>query len=211
MKKTVLTVLGVMSAGMLLAGGESKLAAIALPAPALGAATLKTALENRRTTRQFSTKPLPQQELSNLLWAADGVNRPDGKLVVPAARGLYAIVLYVALPEGVYRYDRARNTLHPVSDKDIRAMSDGRKMGTNAPVVVISVADDNVFGREPRGLGYTGMEAGAIMQNLYLYCAAAGLNTVVCGSFNQAEIDRALQLPENHRVILTQVVGYPRD
>lgn len=211
MKKWMVAALGMTAAGMLAVGGEAKLAVIALPAPALGAATLKSALENRRTTRQFSAKPLPRQELSNLLWAADGVNRPNGKLTIPGARGLYAIALYVALPEGVFRYDRVKNTLNPLSDKDIRAMSDGRKMGTHAPVVVISVADDQVFGREPRGLGYTAMEAGAIMQDLYLYCAAAGLNTVVCGSFNQTEIDKALELPKNQRVILTQVVGYPRD
>ena len=170
--------------------------------------SLKSALEKRKTSRTFSSNSLSELDLSNLLWAAYGQNRPNGKRTVPVARGIYAVEMYVALADGVYKHELADNVLKKVTDQDMRGASDGRKMGAKAPVVLIMVADKNAF--NGKGDRFIAMEAGAIMQNIYLYCAGYNLNTVVCGSFNPAEWAKALKLPENKYVILTQVVGCPR-
>ena len=182
---------------------------VKLPAPALNDVTLKQALQQRKTSRSFSDTALSEQEIANLLWAAAGVNRANGKFVIPGARARYAISLYVARADGVWKFDSKANTLAKVSALDLRAESDGRKMGASAPVVVVMVADEKVFGKSQHGMDYTAIEAGAIMQDLYLYCAAADLNTVVCGSFKNEPWKKALSLPDHQRVILTQVVGHP--
>ena len=182
---------------------------IKLPTPNLkNNVTLKTALEKRKTSRTFGNKALSELDISNLLWAAYGQNRPNGKRTVPVARGIYAVEMYVALSDGVYKHELADNVLKKVSSKDMRGASDGRKMGAKAPVVLVMVADKDAF--NGKGDQYIAMEAGAIMQNIYLYCAAYNLNTVVCGSFKPADWAKELQLPANKYVILTQVVGYPR-
>ena len=167
--------------------------------------TLKKALEKRRTTRTFASRALSELEISNLLWAAYGDNRPNGKRTVPAAMGIYAVELYVALPEGAYWHNRGENVLKKICSQDLRAFSDSRKMGAKAPLVIIMVVDKDALGE--RNSHYAAVEAGAIMQNIYLYCAAYNFNTVVCGSFNSAELAKALKLPANKRVFLTQVVG----
>ncbi len=169
--------------------------------------SLKKALELRKTNRTFSRRALSELDISNLLWAAYGVNRPDGKRTIPAARGINAVEMYVALPEGVYKHNVAENILTKISDTDMRSYSDGRKMGVKAPLVLVMVADRDAFdGNEV----YPAFEAGAIMQNIYLYCAAAGFNTVVCGSFDKNVWQKELKLPASKYVILTQVVGCKR-
>ncbi|MBE6379328.1 MAG: SagB/ThcOx family dehydrogenase [Lentisphaerae bacterium] len=170
-----------------------------------GDVSLKTALEKRRTARNFAKEALSPAEISNLLWAAYGVNRPNGKRTVPAALGKHAIELYVALPDGVYKHDLGNNELIKVSKQDVRFASDGRKMGSKAPLVIIMVADNTVFGA--KGERYVAMEAGAIMQNIYLFCSAYKFNTVVCGSFDKTVLNNVLSLPQEKFVILTQVVG----
>ena len=115
--------------------------------------------------------------------------------------------MYVALPEGVYKHNVDENILTKISDTDMRSYSDGRKMGVKAPLVLVMVADRDAFdGNEV----YPAFEAGAIMQNIYLYCAAAGFNTVVCGSFDKNVWQKELKLPASKYVILTQVVGCKR-
>ena len=182
---------------------------IKLPAPNLKSnVSLKSAFEKRKTSRTFSNNSLSELDLSNLLWAAYGQNRPNGKRTVPAARGIYAVEMYAALADGVYKHDLADNVLKKVTSQDMRGASDGRKMGAKAPVVLVMVADKDAF--KGKGDIYIAMEAGAIMQNIYLYCAGYNPNTVVCGSFNPAEWAKALKLPANKYVILTQVVGCSR-
>ena len=206
MKKNVRFLLAVIlltAAAMLPAANEIKLPTPNLP----GKTSLKTALEKRCTKRTFSSAALSELDISNLLWAAYGVNRPDGKRTIPAARGINAVEMYVALPEGVYKHNVAENILTKISDTDMRSYSDGRKMGVKAPLVLVMVADRDAFdGNE----AYPAFEAGAIMQNIYLYCAAAGFNTVVCGSFDKNVWQKELKLPASKYVILTQVVGCKR-
>ncbi len=169
--------------------------------------SLKTALEKRKTSRVFNRENLSTLDISNLLWAGYGINRTNGKRTVPVARGIYAVEMYVALPDGVYYHNLLDNSLKKITDKDMRADSDSRKMGAKAPVVLVMVADSDAF--DGKGERYIAMEAGAIMQNLYLYCAAYDLNTVVCASFNKDVWAKELKLPKNKYVILTQIVGCP--
>ena len=207
MKKNVRFLLAVIlltAAAMLPAANEIKLPTPNLP----GKTSLKTALEKRCTKRTFSSAALSELDISNLLWAAYGINRPNGKRTVPVARGIYAIEMYAALPDGVYHHDLGDNVLKKVTSRDMRADSDSRKMGAKAPLVLVMVADRDAF--DGKGDHYIAMEAGAIMQNIYLYCAANNFNTVVCGSFNRATWAKALKLPANKYVILTQIVGNQR-
>ena len=206
MKKLLFAALAVVC-GSLYAAEESK--NIDLPSPNLkNTVTLKTALEKRRTSRTFASRALSELDISNLLWSAYGDNRPNGKRTVPAAMGIYSVELYVVLPDGAYWHNRGENVLKKVCDADLRAFSDSRKMGAKAPLVLVMVVDKEAFG--DRGDRYAAVEAGAIMQNIYLYCAGYGYNTVVCGSFNAENWKKELKLPENKSVILTQVVGCKR-
>ena len=206
MKKLICGSLALICAGLAAAENDNN---ISLPTPNLKTnVSLKFAFEKRRTSRTFAPHSLSELDLSNLLWAAYGANRSDGKRTVPAAMGIYSISLYVALSDGVYFHSHGDNVLKKISSEDIRSASDGRKMGAKAPVVLIMVADKEAFG--DKGGRYEAVEAGAIMQNIYLYCAGNGLNTVVCGSFDVDKITKVLKLPANKYVILTQVVGCGR-
>ena len=203
MKKLLLGILAMCSVGVYAAEENNN---IELPSHNLkNTVTLKTALEKRRTARNFVPRALSELEISNLLWAAYGDNRPNGKRTVPAAMGIYSVELYVALPDGAYWHNRGENVLKKICSQDLRTFSDSRKMGVKAPLVIIMVVDKDALGS--RGERFAAVEAGAIMQNIYLYCAAYNFNTVACGSFNSSELAKALKLPANKYVFLTQVVG----
>ena len=206
MKKLLCGSLALVCAGLFAA---EKTDEIPLPTPNLKTnVSLKFALDKRRTSRTFAPHALSELDISNLLWAAYGSNRADGKRTVPAAMGIYSISIYAALPDGVYQHLHGDNILKKISSEDVRSFSDSRKMGAKAPVVLIMVADKEAFGE--KGGKYEAIEAGAIMQNIYLYCAGNGLNTVVCGSFDGEKLSKALKLPASKYVILTQVVGCGR-
>ena len=170
---------------------------IQLPKPAVTSnMTLKEALQLRQTNRNFAARPFTARQISDLLWCANGINRANGKRTTPAARGIYAVSLYVLTEKGAFKHD-------------FRWTSDGRKMGSKAPLVVVMVANGTAFGKlNQASAAYIGVEAGAIMQNIYLYCAAAKMNTVVCGSFNRKVLPKALKLAKNEYIVLTQVVGF---
>lgn len=194
------------------ASGGGAPATRALPAPSIDAgATLKAALMGRQSTRTFSGKSVDEQTVSNLLWVANGVNRDNGKLVVPAALAKYAISLYVMDKSGIWRHDRDANTLTLATGKDMLAKAEGRgTMAVSSGLAILLVANYNTFGGMPResGVAMIGVEAGAICQDIYLYCAASGLNAVCCGSLDREAIARELQLPEGVMPFLTMVVGH---
>ena len=180
---------------------------IALPKPAISQeASLAAALANRQSHREFGGGELTPQQLSNLLWAAYGQNRADGKLTVPAALNRHAFDLYVLTAKGVTRYDQKANALIPVCDKDLRVMAEGRKtLGPAAAAVILLVAKTDIF--SANGDFYLGVEAGAICQDIYLYAATAKLNALCCGSLDAAGLTKALSLPANQKPVLTMVVG----
>lgn len=173
---------------------------------------LMRALQLRQSTRSFADRPLELQQLSNLLWAADGINRPEsGKRTAPSAMSWHEIDIYVALPEAAYRYDPQAHGLLPVAAGDLRALTGGQAFVAGAPVNLVYVADAARQGRaadEDKRL-YSWANTGFIAQNVYLYCAARGLAVVVRGSVDRPPLARALKLRPEQRIILAQTVGYP--
>jgi len=170
-------------------------------------------LKNRKSSREFSTEKLPLQVLSNMLWAAWGINRPEsGKHTAPSARNRQEIDVYVALAEGLYLYDAKAHTLVPVLAKDIRAMTGGQPFVKDAPVNLIYVSDLSKMSNAPADQKdfYSATDTGFISQNVYLYCASEGLATVVRGYVDRAALAKAMKLRPNQKVILAQSVGYPK-
>jgi SagB-type dehydrogenase family enzyme len=186
---------------------------VELPTPVTtGGMPLMQALQQRHSTREFSPKPLPKQVLSNLLWAAVGVNRPaSGKRTVPSARDWREVDVYVALPEGTYLYDGTTHALVPVRNIDLRAATGVQDFVGQAPVNLVYIADlDRMDGAsEDQKEFYAAADTGFIAQNVYLYCASEGLATVVRGSVDRETLAKKLGLNKHQRIILAQTVGYP--
>ena len=173
---------------------------------------LMQALAERHTSREFASDPLPLQTLSNLLWAAFGVNRPDGHRTAPSARNWQETDLYVFLPDGVYLYDAGANLLQPVLAGDHRAAAGKQEFVKDAPLSLVYVADLARMGDaapEDKAL-YSAADAGFIAQNVYLFCASEGLSVVVRGMVDREQIAKLLHLRSDQKVILAQTVGYPK-
>ncbi|MGN0867885.1 MAG: nitroreductase family protein [Oligosphaeraceae bacterium] len=184
-----------------------------LPAPALPAG-LQTPLQARQSVRTFTGIPPTQQQLANLLWAAYGVNRESGKQTVPAALNRHAFTLYVLTREGVLQYLPQGHQGKQVSSQNLLAMADGSgRLGPAAGAAILLVGAPQIFDNLGAGAEkaafYLGVEAGTIVQDIYLACAAQGLGAVCCGSLNAEAISEALQLPPDRRPLLTVVVGTP--
>ena len=172
---------------------------------------LMQALKLRQSTRSFEIKALPVQELSNLLWAANGFNRPEaGKRTAPSAMNMQEIDVYVVLEDGAYLFDAKKNELNPIVSKDIRSAAGTQPFVKNAPLNLIYVADYAKITRvsnEDKIL-YTGADAGFIAQNVYLYCASQGLGVVVRASVDRAALGKELQLRSEQKIVFAQTVGY---
>lgn len=178
---------------------------------------LMQALKERRSSRSFSSKELPLQVLSNLLWAAFGVNRPEsGKRTAPSAVNWQEIDIYVATAKGLYLYDATANLLQPILSEDIRAkttraLQPSRKSIEEAPINLIYVADFSRMGwyvsTADKNL-YAAAATGFISQNVYLFCASEGLGTVVRGLVDREALAKVMRLRSDQKVILAQTVGY---
>ena len=151
------------------------------------------ALSDRKSTRQFAPDKLTMRDLSDLLWAANGVNRPDGKRTAPSALNRQDIEVYAAFETGVYRYDAPSHALMPVTEQDVRPVKE-------APVVLLLVAKEDT--------AYAPIDAGIVAQNIYLFCSGVGLATVTRGSMDTEKLSKALKLTEKQKIILNQPVGY---
>jgi SagB-type dehydrogenase family enzyme len=184
-----------------------------LPPPqTTGGKPLMQALKERHSAREFADRPLAPQLLSNLLWAAAGVNRPEsGKRTAPSARDWREIDIYVATADGAYMYDPNVHALKHVLARDVRALTGSQDFVAGAPLNLVYVADT----RRMEGVSaedverYTAADTGLIAQNVYLYCASAGLNTVVRGLVDREALARVLKLAPSQRIVLAQTVGYP--
>ncbi len=178
-----------------------------------GGRPLMQVLKDRKTSRAFSSEKLPQQVLSNLLWAAFGINRPDsGRRTAPSALNWQEIDLYVVLPEGAYLYDAKNHLLKPVSQGDFRATTGRQLFVRETPVNIIYVADFAKTGQtsnEDKEV-YSAADTGVIVQNVYLFCASEGLATGVRAYIDKPALSRALQLRPDQKIILAQSVGYPK-
>ncbi len=189
----------------------SKPTEIKLPKPERkGGMPLYEALNNRMTQRKFADTPLDEQQLSNLLWCAGGVNREDGKLTSPTARNAQEIDIYVFIDKGVFLYVPKENVLKEILPEDHRMeISERSKMPAEAPVTLLFYANyDKMEGFDETAREFYGAtDAGYVSQNVYLYCAANKLSTVVMGAINRDLLNELI--PVDGKAILAQPVGYP--
>ena len=195
-------------------GYAQTLTPIPLPAPVMdGGKPLMSALKTRSSSREFSADPLPQQTLANLLWAAWGVNRPDGRRTAPSASNRQEIEIYVTLPGGAYVWDAKANVLNPVVAGDHRAATGTQPFAATAALNLVYVADMTKLSRpatDPQQMLNVGADAGFIAENVYLFCASEGLATVVRASVAKEALAKTLQLRETQVIVLAQTVGFPK-
>jgi len=187
---------------------------LVLPAPETeGGMPLMDALRQRASSREFATTALPLPLLSRLLWAANGVNRDDGKRTAPSALNVQEIDIFVALPSGAYRYDAVPHALHLVSASDVRRVTGYQDFVDEAPLDLIYVVDHARMGRVPvnKREMYASVVAGAIAQNAYLFAASAGLATVLRAWIDREALANALGLTHDQQILLSQTVGYPAE
>jgi SagB-type dehydrogenase family enzyme len=174
---------------------------------------LMQVLKERESSRSFSEKKLPDQVLSNLLWAAAGINRKDsGKRTAPSAVNWQEVEVYVATAEGLYLYDAKAHALNPILSEDIRAATGSQGFVKDVPVNLIYVADFSEItrGDEAVKVFYSAADTGFISQNVYLFCAAFGLGTVVRDWIDRPTLSKKISLREEQKIILAQTVGYPK-
>jgi len=187
---------------------------VKLPDPQVdGGRPLMQVLRDRNSSRSFSAEKLPDQILSNLLWAAFGISRPDtGKRTAPSAVNWQEIDIYVATAEGLYLYDAKTQTLKPVLSGDMRPATGRQDFVKEAPVNLIYVADFSRMGTATMDDKefYSAADTGFISQNVYLYCASEGIATVVRGSIDRQALAKAMKLRSDQKIILAQSVGYPK-
>jgi len=185
---------------------------VQLPKPQMeGGKPLMQALKERKTGREFSPEKLSPQVLSNLLWAAFGVNRPDGHRTAPTASNRQEIDIYVTTADGAFLYDAKNNSLQPVTQEDVRAATGKQPFVATAPLNLVYVADFARMGKatDENKIFYSATDTGFIAQNVYLFCASEGLATVVRGLVDREPLGKALKLRPDQRIILSHTVGYP--
>jgi nitroreductase len=186
---------------------------VVLPTPRTqGGKPLIEVLRLRRSIREYSDQPLPLQVLSDLMWAAFGINRPSGDRTAPYWRHIMVIDVYAAMADGVWLYDPRQHALLPHLSADIRAQTGLQDFVGRAPLNLIYVAHgermQDVTPDERRL--YASVDTGFIGQNVYLFCASEGLATVFRGAVDYNKLNETLQLDPGQFVTFAQTVGYPR-
>lgn len=181
------------------------------PRPSGGKPLLET-LKLRRSTREYSEQVLPAQMLSDLLWAAFGINRPSGDRTAPYWRHIMVIDIYAAMADGVWLYEPKRHVLVRHLRADIRAKTGLQDFVGSAPLNLVYVA----HGERMRDISasdrrlFASVDTGFIGQNVYLFCASEGLATVFRGAVDYDGLNRTMQLGADQFVTFAQTVGYPR-
>lgn len=188
--------------------------AIALPPPVMaGGMSLMQALEARRSVREYADRPVSDQDLSNLLWAAWGVNRPqeDGR-TVPRWRDAYLLDVYVIRADGVWLYEPKTHRLLFHMAGDLRGQTTtGQPFVATAPLnLAYAIDTSKITGESEDDKNATaGATAGVTGQSVYLYCASAGLATVFRESV-PASLAKTLKLAPGQIIQFAQTVGYPK-
>lgn len=209
--KKILSLLIVLSVSLAMNAQDLKVIKLNAPDKTRGAAVM-TAFANRHSDREFATKALNAQDLSDLLWAANGINRADGKRTAPSALNKQDIDIYVVMKEGAYLYDAKAHALNPVSKGDYRAsVGGGQDFVKNAPVALVLVSDLSRFGN----LGdhvktMAALDAGIVAQNICVCCAGLGLSTVPRASMDKDALKKALKLSDSQELMMNTPVGYPK-
>ena len=180
---------------------------------------LMEAFQNRQSIRSMETTDLPLQDLSDLLWAANGINRPEtGKRTAPSAMDSRDVDVYVCRADGAYLYDATANNLKQLTTKDVRPLLDGRRI-TGAPVILLITSDlakfrsykpdsSEEFNKQTIAMGC--LDAGIVSQNIALYCAGTGLATVPRAQMDQKALREALNLKKTQQLWLNHPVGYAK-
>jgi nitroreductase len=203
MKLTIFILLAAISAGNLYAQS------IQLPSPQRsGGMPLMEALSKRATGRSFATNDLSLQQISNLLWAGFGINRPDGRRTAPSAMNFQETDLYVLLRQGAFVYNAASNRLDQILTNDIRELGGTQSFVKDAPLTLVFVGDLAKCGNNEGGRNTANVDVGYISQNIYLFCASEGLVTGARGSVNREDLGKRLKLRADQLIVLGQSVGY---
>jgi hypothetical protein len=184
--------------GVLVAGALPP-ARLDLPAP------LMKALKDRHSERNYSDRKLSIQQVADILWAANGVNREDGRRTSPSAMNKQGVDIYAVTADGAFLYDPVKHALVAVAPGDLRKEMGGQEFVAVAGLNLAYVADNEVVKDE-----WAAVAVGCMAQNVGLYCATAGLGNVVRGWFEADKVKKALSLQTNQSVILTQTVGSPK-
>ncbi|MCQ2194337.1 MAG: SagB/ThcOx family dehydrogenase [Paludibacteraceae bacterium] len=182
-----------------------------LPYPAVvGGMPLQEALAARATGREFSNKPLSDQQISDILWSANGVNRKESLMrTAPSARNFQEIDIYLFVKSGIYKYDAVRNYLFLVKAGDHRREAGNAAFFKTAPVALVYAADFERMEYDQAAKDfYSATDVGFVSQNVYLYCASNKLSTCVCGYIDRESL-RLRVGALNGKVLLTQAIGYP--
>lgn len=184
------------------------------PARQEGGLPLMQALQQRQSQREFSAEGLPDEVLSDLLWAAGGINRPAlGGRTAPSAMNSQEVDLHVALPDGLYLYDPVKHALHLEVQRDVRRVTGYQDFTDDAALDLVFVADHARMKLVPAAQreAYANAAAGAMAQNVYLYCASMGLATVIRAWIDRSALGKEMGLGADHQILLAQTVGYPKD
>lgn len=186
---------------------------IQLTKPQIAGNPLMEVLAKRSSSREFSPEALPENILSNMLWAAAGINRSDsGKRTAPSAMNKQEIDVYVASESGIYLYVAKSHSLTMIAAGDLRALAGQQDYVKKAAVNLIYVADYSGMSSVPDQVKemYVAADTGFISENVYLYCASAGLATVVRAYIDRPALAKAMKLRADQKIILAQSVGYPK-
>ncbi|MCU0775346.1 MAG: SagB/ThcOx family dehydrogenase [Ideonella sp.] len=190
--------------------GDSVAVRALLPPSVSGGMPLMSALARRQSLREFAPEPLAEQVLSDLLWAAAGINRHDvdGR-TAPSAMNAQEVLLYVAMPQGLFLYEPKPHALRLVVASDVRRVTGHQDFVDTAPLDLVFVADHARMKLVPAAQrqAYAFASAGAMAQNVYLYCASQGLATVIRAWFDRDALARAMGLEADHHLLLSQTVG----
>ncbi len=198
--------------------GTLKAQDITLPAPdRKGGKPLMQALNERQSFRSYTDEGLTKQQMSDLLWAAWGINRTDQKKRTAASAMNYQeIDMYVALPTGLYLYIAESHSLKMINNKDLRKTTGTQGYVNNAALNLVFVADMGKAGKregvkiDDSDLFMSYANAALIAQNVYLYCASAELGCIVRGSIPKEKLALEMGLKSNQYIILAQTVGHPK-
>lgn len=192
---------------------SQELSTIKLPPPQMsGGKPLMEALKERQTQRSFSSERLPLQTLSNLLWAAWGINRPDiGKRTAPSGRNEQEIDVYVITTDGVYLYDAKEHILKQTLAENIQDIISKQDVVKTAPVNLVYIADYARMAKTPENEKdfFSAIDTGFIGQNVYLFCASESLATFVYHGVDRPALAEKMKLRSSQKIILGQAVGYP--
>ncbi|QIK54117.1 SagB/ThcOx family dehydrogenase [Dysgonomonas sp. HDW5B] len=178
-----------------------------------GGISVMEAFAKRQSSSEFADKELSIQDLSNLLWAANGINRENGKKTAPSAQNSQDIDVYVALPNAVYKFDAQANNLILISEGDYRGLAGGKKDNPLPPSILYIVADASTY----KPSAYNSIEhitdmnkvdAGIVSQNISIFCSGMGLGTKPRAQMNHAELKKVLKLSDSQTLMLNHPVGY---